>query len=255
MSEQTTEQTTEQTSQDQSTTSSETDQTTDQTSQDTQTEEQSSSGIAGALDDNEQKDKPEKDKTDDVSDDNTGDDTSDKSDESSEDNKDEESQDDQEYELELSDDSPLSQEELDMIAEYAAENNLTKEEAQGLIDNREALVNQGLTLAQQQMQQKYKKLSENFNSDPEFSGEKRAENFMAIKKAVDEFGDDQLREALNDPIVGNNIALGKFLAKIGKMVGAEGFEGMKPNKGGPDVSDKTRDGRMKKMYPDFFKEK
>lgn len=235
-----------------STTTSEKETNTDQTqtnqSQDTQTEGQSSdTGISGAVDgSSEPKDEPEAEVEE-----NSGE--ADKGDASSEEGS--SAQEDLEYELELSEDSPLSQEELDAIAEYATEKGLNKEQADQIIKNREALVSQGMTLAEQKLQQRYQELHDNFNKDPEFSGEKREENFAAIQKAVQKFGDEQMMEALKDPIIGNNVALGKFLANIGKMISDENFEGMKPGDGVDTSDNGSRESRMKRMYPEHFQQK
>lgn len=241
MSEQTTQETTnsQTTPQDSTTSSDETNQTT--TSRDTQTEEPSSN-IANAIQTEEQQTKEVQAPTEEQQTNESQDQTSSQVE-------------DEEYELELSEDSPLSQEELDAIAQYAGENALTKEDAEALIANRESLVKQGMQISEQRLQEQYKKLSSDFLSDPDFNEENRAESFASIKRAVDNFGDQNLVEALKDPVVGNNIALGKFLKKIGDLIGPEGFEGMKPGKDGVNVSGNTRTEMMKRLYPEHFQEK
>jgi len=160
----------------------------------------------------------------------------------------------EDYDLELADDSPLSQADLDAVAQEASDRGLNLEEANKLIAQREGFYKSGSESVQAANNARLNEDNRKFNLDPEFSGEKRVESFALIKKAADTFGDADLIEALRDPYIGNNLPLAKFLAKVGAAMGNDpivtGREAFKVDTGlTPEQT------RLRNAYPEHFEKK
>ena len=158
---------------------------------------------------------------------------------------------DEGYELELEDDSPLSQEDLDAIATEAAEKGYTKEQADAIVKQQESLVSKGIKVQLDAHNALIAANTAELNADINFVGDKREESFASIKRATDAFGSPELNKVLNDPLTGNSLALAKFLKSIGDAMGDDNIEGKgaipKPPAENPETS------KMKTMYPNFFK--
>jgi hypothetical protein len=152
------------------------------------------------------------------------------------------------YDLELSDDSPLEQEDLDAVAEIASANGLNKEQADSMIKKMEASYAKGMNVSQAKLEGFKSELMK----DPDFIGDKGKESFFAIHKAAKTFGDENLDKALNDPYIGNNVHLARFLKKVGEQVSNDNFVG----KGGSgDSSGLTEHQQaLRNAYPEMFKE-
>lgn len=159
---------------------------------------------------------------------------------------------DAEYELEVAEDSVLTQEDLEEIVKIAEEQNLNKVQAENLIKQREQLLKKGYSKAEAKIQEEYKKAQSELMAHPEFTGEKKVKSFESINRAVSMFGDDQLIAALNRPDIGNNLALALFLKKIGDMVAPDSIEG-KGSQLGAGANEANKEAALKKLYPDFYK--
>lgn len=155
------------------------------------------------------------------------------------------------YELELDDTSPLSQEDLDAIAQEASDNNLNKEQAEALIKTRESFFEKGNNSYKIAQDAKLKASAEALNSHPDFVGDARVESFANINRAVQAFGNDDLVAALNDPYIGNNLALASFLSSIGKAMGADPIEG-KGTFTTPASNADSQIVKLQNMYPEHF---
>ncbi len=159
----------------------------------------------------------------------------------------------EEYELELADESPLSQEDLDAIAQFASDNKLSKVQAEALIKDKETLFNKGKETATISQTEKINKMAESFNNDPDFVGDNRASSFESIKRVVQAFDTDgTLFEALKDPAIGHSLPLAKFLKRLGDTMKDDTFEGRGGSTGAkPEMG--TYELRAQNMYPDLFK--
>ena len=160
----------------------------------------------------------------------------------------------EDYDLELAEDSPLSQADLDDIAGIASERNLNQEQANQIIKEREDFFNKGYSAINAQNQARHTANAAALNADPAFSGDMRVESFSDINRAAQTFGDDNLVAALKDPNIGNNIHLAKFLAKIGSALKDNGIEGLN-NGGGNSQPVNAESLRLQRLYPSFFEEK
>lgn len=157
----------------------------------------------------------------------------------------------EDYEIEVGDDSNLSQADLDAIATIASEKGLNKEQADALVTERETFLKQGLDLSASRLAEKHKNLESEFYKDLDFVGEKKAESFASISRAVSTFGDEKLVEALSDPNIGLNLPLAKFLKNIGDAMKDDGFEG----KGAgtqPASSPEGHSATLQRMYPSLY---
>jgi len=154
-----------------------------------------------------------------------------------------------EYEIELSDDSPLSAEDLNEIAEEASARNLSREDANKLIASREASYNKGVEFKSKEYNDRLVKDYNAIISDPMFIGDEKAKTYEAINRAVETFGDSEMVELLRTPEIGNNITLAKFLKKIGDAMAPEIplHKGISMEHGGKDNDS------LKRSYPEFYK--
>lgn len=123
------------------------------------------------------------------------------------------------YDLDIADDSPLTDEEFDAIAGFASANRLSKDQAEALVKFKEESFAAGKKSYETERAENIKKQTEELFKDPDFSGANRAKSYQEIKTAVKALGDDNLIEALKVPEIGSNVHLAKFLKRIGSMVG------------------------------------
>jgi hypothetical protein len=156
------------------------------------------------------------------------------------------------YELELSEDSPLSDEDFDAIVAEANEFKLTKEQAESRIKQAESLYTKGQQDAYKPRMEYYKNQVDLFNKDPDFNGDNKAAAYLSIKKAVDKFGDPELLAQLSSPEIGNNYALAKFLKKIGDSVGVDNPAHQGKGVAGAPAEIDPYQQSLRNLYPDFF---
>lgn len=120
------------------------------------------------------------------------------------------------YELDIDEDSPISDEEFDEIVELADRLKLSKTEAQNLIKMRE----NSHEAAGQHFENLKKENLDNMRKA--YSAEKdlhTKENKNYMKTAIAAFGNDpEFNELLKNPEMNFNIPLAKFLVKVGKKV-------------------------------------
>lgn len=122
------------------------------------------------------------------------------------------------YDLELSDDSPLTDDQFDFIADLAEKNGFSKEEADKLIKAFEDQHSGSKESFEKAHTEKVLGMRKELEDMPEFQGEARVESTALIKLAVDKLGSNDLVEALKTPEIGNNKHLAKFLMNIGSRL-------------------------------------
>lgn len=155
----------------------------------------------------------------------------------------------EEYELEIADDSPLSEEELNAIATQAGELGLSKAQAEALIRAREETYKVSKQSFEQQLKDKDIANKKALFEMPEFQPEKLEETFATISKVVNTFGDAQTIELLKGP-AGNDPRLAKFLLAIGNSMKSDTFNGK--GAGPTPVKEKSL---LETLYPSFYEEK
>jgi hypothetical protein len=120
------------------------------------------------------------------------------------------------YELELSEDSPITDAEFDEIVEFADKHKLTKAEAENLIKMRENSHEAAHAHVEHLQIKKIQELQEEYKKDAELH---TPENKNYIKQAVQVFGNDQeFKDLFKDPSMNYNTKLAKFLINVGKRV-------------------------------------
>lgn len=80
------------------------------------------------------------------------------------------------------------------------------------------------------------KWGEELKADPEFGGAKFNDNVEIAKKAINQFGGEELTKALEETGMGNHPALVKFAHAVGKAIGEDGFIDGAEQTGGGDKS-------------------
>jgi hypothetical protein len=156
---------------------------------------------------------------------------------------------DEEYDLELSEDSPLTIEELNEIAEAAGRLGMSKEDAEKLISDREKSYKAGTSKSEAAYQAKIAESRKQIEADPDFQGDKKLATFESINRAVSAFGDPELVALLNTPEVGNNLVIAKFLKRLGDTMAPDTM----PGKGVVPSAKTESSDALKTLYPAFYK--
>lgn len=156
---------------------------------------------------------------------------------------------DEEYELEILDGSPLTEEDLNEVAAYAEKYNLTQEEAQKLLSDREKVYQKGQDATMAKAKEVFEAEKQKLLSDPDFKGEKLDDSLAKIDLAVEKIGGEEFREFLKGP-AGNSLPLAKFLLKIGNLMASDSFVGK--GRGAGQVAVDPQEAAYRKMYPNFF---
>lgn len=150
----------------------------------------------------------------------------------------------EEFEITLSEDSPLSQEQFDGLMDIVEKAGMSEVEAKSFIETQAGLVTMGADRVNQERTAQALANKKALTEDPLFEG-----NFEGalevMKPAVQMFGDQDFNELLTSEI-GNHPALGRFIYKIGKAMESEGFKG----KGGMPEAPKKTVGQI--LYPSLF---
>lgn len=129
------------------------------------------------------------------------------------------------YELELSEESPISDDELQEIAEFAEKMKLSKTEAENLIKMRENSHEAAQKHFEQMNAQKVTQMMQDFKAE---SSLHTPENKNYMKTAVNAFGKDpEFTELFKDPAMNFNIPLAKFLINVGKKISEVDTSGLK----------------------------
>jgi len=163
------------------------------------------------------------------------------------DNSDEEEVEFEEFEISLSEDSPISEEKFNELMDFVEAKNFSEEEAKQFIKMQEDAFTLSKDIVTSEIRAKAEADREALINDPLLGGseEKFAESLKVMSKPVEAFGDEQFNELLRSDI-GNNPALGRFLFNLGKAMESEGFHG----KGGEFKSEKPNP--LKVLYPGMF---
>lgn len=124
-----------------------------------------------------------------------------------------------EYKLEIGEDSPITKEHLDKIAEYAKERGLSQEAAQKLVD----MQAETLKTQRQGLVDEFKKTADGWRAtaqaDKEIGGDGFNRNVELAKRVVDKFGSEAFRKALNETGFGNHPELLRTFVRIGQRMG------------------------------------
>lgn len=161
----------------------------------------------------------------------------------------------EDYDLEVDEASPLSDAELQSIAQYAEKYGLSKEDAQATVAAQESLYTRGRSEIETVQTQELEKKRQALVSHPDFSGEKAKDSWDSVNLAVQAFGTPELVAALNDPHKhGYDLSVAIMLKNIGDQLKPE----IPVGKGaamplGKQAQD-AEDAKLRRLYPNLYKD-
>jgi hypothetical protein len=158
----------------------------------------------------------------------------------------------QEYEIEFSDKSPLTETDMDNIVAMAEKHNWTKEEAEAHIAEREQLYNRGFQDLKAQATKIVNAEKEKLMADPDFKGEKLITSLETIDLVVNKYGSPELAAYLKGP-GGNSLALSKMLLTVGKLMKQDTMPSNSKGLGPKSEVGDSREAMLERSYPHFFK--
>ena len=123
----------------------------------------------------------------------------------------------------LPDGAPMDQAALDAFVPLAREMNLNQEQAQKLVDLYARQVSGASSAAIEQWRSIEKGWIDEVRADPVIGGGRLDENLALAARAVDAFGGNELRAALDMTRAGSHPAIVRAFAQIGRMIAEDGF--------------------------------
>lgn len=155
----------------------------------------------------------------------------------------------EEYEIDFSEESPLSEDQQNKLAEKIGEYGLNKEQALDLIKEIESTHANASNSVVQQLADKVKKdRDELMNSELFKTEDAQKETFAKIGNVVKQFGDEDFSKFLSSSS-GNSLALAKFLVKIADAGANDDPTGGKGASQDGSGAEKTL---AEKWYPHLF---
>ncbi|EPT9029034.1 peptidase [Citrobacter freundii] len=123
------------------------------------------------------------------------------------------------YEFKVGEGQELDTAALEQFEPIARELNLTNEQAQKMVDLYGTKI---MPMVQQQQAEAWQKSTEQWaadvKADKEIGGDKLTANLSAAQRALEQFGDPELKEYLDSTGLGNHPALVKAFIKVGKAM-------------------------------------
>ncbi|HCT8099114.1 TPA: peptidase [Enterobacter hormaechei] len=123
------------------------------------------------------------------------------------------------YEFKLAEGQELDTAALEQFEPIARELNLTNEQAQKMVDLYGTKI---MPMVQKQQAEAWQKQTEGWaetvKADKEIGGDKLTANLSAAQRALEQFGDPELKEYLDSTGLGNHPALVKAFIKVGKAM-------------------------------------
>ncbi|RRN88926.1 peptidase [Citrobacter portucalensis] len=123
------------------------------------------------------------------------------------------------YEFKPAEGQELDAAALEQFEPIARELNLTNEQAQKMVDLYGTKI---MPMVQQQQVEAWQKTTEQWaadvKADKEIGGDKLTANLSAAQRALEQFGDPELKEYLDSTGLGNHPALVKAFIKVGKAM-------------------------------------
>jgi len=126
------------------------------------------------------------------------------------------------YELKLPEGSKLQDAHVEKISNYAREKGFSNERAQALLERDNTIYASFEEQRQAEMQEQLKETGERWiqevKDDKELGGDNFNKSIELSKQVLARFGDESLRESLNETGLGNNPGLVRMLTNIGKAM-------------------------------------
>jgi hypothetical protein len=138
------------------------------------------------------------------------------------------------YDLKLPKDSFLAQADLERIAADAKALELTNEQAQALLEREHQAISRFAKNQSESLERQGEVWMKESQADKEIGGEKLPATRIAVRRALDAYGDKEFEKILEDSGLGNNRHLLKLLAFFGNKMGNDKAEmGGTARGGGP----------------------
>lgn len=147
------------------------------------------------------------------------------------------------YEFQAPEGSALSPDVLSEFEVTARELNLSQDAAQTLISKMAPAMQKAQQAEVARLRTEWAEASK---VDKEFGGEKFAENLAISSKAVNTFGDQELKDILEQTGLGNHPAFIRAFYKAGKQISPSAFVA-----GGLSTSANDQTPTAKRLYPDM----
>lgn len=126
------------------------------------------------------------------------------------------------YEFKAPEGREFDAEVINVFSEVAKELNLPQKAAQQMLDRVAPIIEARQVQQIEALRQEWTQTS---MADKEFGGEKLKENLSVAKKALDQFGNPQLRELLEKSGLGNHPEVIRFMFKAGKAISEDRYVG------------------------------
>lgn len=156
------------------------------------------------------------------------------------------------YELKSRKDSPLLKADLEEIEADAKARGLSQEDAQKVVEGREADHDRFFKRQQDQARDQMASWRKEVESDKEISGSDGKllkENLEVAKRALDVFADDSFKKILADSGLGNNPHLVRTFLRIGRKIGVLDDKAVLDGKSIPPTKKVSRE---QKLFPSHF---
>lgn len=140
------------------------------------------------------------------------------------------------YEFKMPEGVELDQGMLDKVEPIFRELDLSNEQASKLTEAYAAQVQEANDQMINNWNQQQTQWAEDLKKDPEFGGANFDTNVEVAKEAIARFGDDDLKQALNETGMGNHPAFVKLFNRIGKSISEDAFSsGEDDSQGSPSL--------------------
>jgi hypothetical protein len=126
------------------------------------------------------------------------------------------------YDFKLPDGVSFDETGIAAFSEFAKENKLSQESAQGLLSKLAPALAQRQEQALEQVKTQW---ADTAKADKEFGGDKLNENLAIAKKAIDKFGSPELSAFLNESGLGNHPEIIRAFYRAGKAISEDVFVG------------------------------
>jgi hypothetical protein len=154
------------------------------------------------------------------------------------------------YDLKLSKESLLSNDDIERISRYAREKGLTQEQAVERLSEEEKIAKKGADAYEKKQQEllaaENKRWIEAGMADSEIGGDKYKESAELAKRVVEKFGTKELMEGLDNSGLGNYHEFVKMMSRIGRAMDNDRLIiGDQTNKQPKDIAERMYGGEKK----------
>lgn len=123
-----------------------------------------------------------------------------------------------EYKLELGKESLLDNSHVESITAFAKENNLSNDQAQKLLGQREETISNYVNAVDEAHEAELAGWRDSVVNDVDMGGDNLKETVASAKKVVEKFGGEDFTNILRDTGYGDNPHVVRFLSNIGKLM-------------------------------------